>query len=71
MNGQMLFHSAVPESNQNDVIMIINANGQEELVDIHTPLTTFTLPEENQQYFYVFYENNKNRIASGKIFFVK
>jgi hypothetical protein len=71
MNGQMLFHSDVPESNQNDVIMIINANGQEELVDIHTPLTTFTLPEENQQYFYVFYENNKNRIASGKIFFVK
>jgi hypothetical protein len=71
MNGQMLFHSAIPESNQNDVIMIINANGQEELVDIHTPLTTFTLPEENQQYFYVFFENNNKRIASGKFFFVK
>ena len=71
MNGQMLFHSSIPESNQNDVIMIINANGQEELIDIHTPFTTFTLPEENQQYFYVFFENNKNRIASGKFFFVK
>lgn len=71
MNGQMLFHAAIPESNQNDVIMITNANGQEELVDVYTPLTTFTLPEENQHYFYVFYENNKRKIASGKIFFAK
>ena len=71
MNGQMLFHAAIPESNQNDVIIITNANGQEELVDVYTPLTTFTLPEENQHYFYVFYENNKRKIASGKIFFAK
>lgn len=71
MNGQMLFHAAIPESNQNDVIMITNANGQEELVDVYTPLTTFTLPEENQHYFYVFYENNKRKIASGKFFFAK
>ena len=71
MNGQVLFHAAIPESNQNDVIMITNANGQEELVDVYTPLTTFTLPEENQHYFYVFYENNKRKIASGKIFFAK
>ena len=71
MNGQMLFHAAIPESNQNDVIMITNANGQEELVDVYTPLTIFTLPEENQHYFYVFYENNKRKIASGKIFFAK
>ena len=71
MNGQVLFHAAIPESNQNDVIIITNANGQEELVDVYTPLTTFTLPEENQHYFYVFYENNKRKIASGKIFFAK
>ena len=71
MNGQMLFHAAIPESNQNDVIIITNANGQEELVDVYTPLTTFTLPEENQHYFYVFYENNKRKIASGKFFFAK
>ena len=71
LNGQMLFHSRIPDSNQNDVIMIINANGQEELVDVHTPLCTFTLPEENQHYFYVFYENNKRKIASGKFFFAK
>jgi hypothetical protein len=51
--------------------MITNANGQEELVDVYTPLKTFTLPEENQQYFYVFFENNNKRIASGKFFFVK
>ena len=71
MNGQVLFHAAIPESNQNDVIIITNANGQEELVDVYTPLTTFTLPEENQHYFYVFYENNKRKIASGKFFFAK
>ena len=71
MNGQVLFHAAIPESSQNDVIIITNANGQEELVDVYTPLTTFTLPEENQHYFYVFYENNKRKIASGKIFFAK
>lgn len=71
MNGQVLFHAAIPESNQNDVIIITNANGQEELVDVYIPLTTFTLPEENQHYFYVFYENNKRKIASGKIFFAK
>ncbi len=71
MNGQVLFHAAIPESNQNDVIIITNANGQEELVDVYTPITTFTLPKENQHYFYVFYENNKRKIASGKIFFAK
>ena len=71
MNGQTLFHAAIPESNQNDVIIITNANGQDELVDVYTPLTTFTLPEENQHYFYVFYENNKRKIASGKFFFAK
>jgi hypothetical protein len=71
MNGQMLFHAAIPESSQNDVVMIINANGQEELIDVHTPLTTFTIPEENQHYFYVFFENNKRKIASGKFFFAK
>ena len=71
MNGQVLFHAPVDNSNQNDVIIITNANGQEELVDVYTPLTTFTLPEENQHYFYVFYENNKRKIASGKIFFAK
>jgi hypothetical protein len=70
-NGQILFHATVPESSQNDVIIITNAEGQEELIDVHTPLTTFTMPEANQTYFYVFFENEKNRIASGKIFFAK
>ena len=52
-------------------IKVLNIEGQEELVDVYTPLTTFTLPEENQHYFYVFYENNKRKIASGKFFFAK
>ena len=68
-DGQTLFYAPVPESNQNDVIMITNAEAQEELIDVYTPLLTFSLPKENQCYFYIFFENGKRKIASGKLFF--
>ena len=38
----------------------------EELMDVRTPLVTYTLPATNQCYFYVFFENETRKIASGK-----
>jgi hypothetical protein len=70
-DGQRLFYAAVPESSQNDVYIITNAYGQEELVDAYTTNVTYTLPEDNTLYFYVFYENDKYKIASGKFFFTR
>ena len=69
IDGQMLFYEDVPASSQNDIIMINNADGHEELVDVYTPKRTFTLPEENKIYFYVFFENGVRKIDSGKFFF--
>lgn len=69
IDGQMLFYEDVPASSQNDIIMINNADGHEELVDVYTPKRTFTLPEENKIYFYVFFENGVRKIDSGKVFF--
>ena len=71
INGLLLFQAAVPESNQNDAIIIQNAHGYEELVDVYTPKTIYTIPEDNKAYFYVFFENNTRRIASGKIVFAQ
>ena len=65
--GSLLYMTKIPESSQNDIVMITNADGVDELVDVYTPLATFTLPQSNQFYFYVFFENDKRKIASGKI----
>jgi hypothetical protein len=69
--GQMLFHSDVPASSQNDVVIITNAYGKEELIDVLSPLASFTLPTVNKCYFYVFFENGKRKVASGKLFFAR
>jgi hypothetical protein len=70
-HGCLLFLKKVEASNQNDIVLITNADGKEELVDVYNPLVTFSLPQTNQFYFYVFYENEKRKIASGKLLFVK
>ena len=69
--GSLLYMTKLPESSQNDIVMITNADGVDELVDVYTPLATFTLPQSNQFYFYVFFENDKRKIASGKILLTK
>ena len=69
MAGQILFYSTVPTSNPNDIVIISNADGHEELIDVYTPLKTYTLPEENSIYFYVFFENGVHKITSGKFFY--
>jgi hypothetical protein len=70
-DGQRIFHSVVPASSQNDIVTICNAEGHTELVDVLTPLTTYALPTINKCYFYVFFENEKRKIASGKLFFAR
>ena len=65
--GALVFMADVPESNQNDAIVIINAEGTETLVDVRTNMVQCTLPDANLRYFYVFFENKHRRIASGKI----
>lgn len=64
--GHRLFYQSVPESNQNDATIFVNSEGIEELMDVRTPLVTYTLPATNQCYFYVFFENETRKIASGK-----
>ncbi|MBQ8385918.1 MAG: hypothetical protein IJX48_00510 [Paludibacteraceae bacterium] len=64
--GHRLFYAPVPESDQNDATIFVNPEGIESLIDVRTPLVTYTLPAANQCYFYVFFENEKRKIASGK-----
>ena len=64
--GHRLFYQSVPESDQNDATIFVNSEGIEELMDVRTPLVTYTLPATNQCYFYVFFENETRKIASGK-----
>ena len=64
--GHRLFYQSVPESNQNDATIYVNSEGIEELMDVRTPLVTYTLPATNQCYFYVFFENETRKIASSK-----
>lgn len=65
--GALLFYADVPETNQNDAVIATNAEGTETLIDVQGDAVTYTLPDVNLKYIYVFFENNKRRIASGKI----
>ena len=65
--GHMLFHQKLTETSQNDAVLGTNSYGQDCLLDAYTTTTQFTLPETNQVFFYVFFENDENRIASGKL----
>lgn len=65
--GNMLFFSKVKESSQNDAVIGTNADGTDQLLDIYNYTTQFTLPEKDQIFFYVFFENDEHRIKSGKL----
>ena len=65
--GLLIFRSDVPESDQNDATVIINTEGSETLIDVRSTYVQCTLPDANLRYVYVFYENGKRRIASGKL----
>jgi heat shock protein HspQ len=66
-HGNMIFLSKIAETSQNDAIIGTNADGTDQLLDVHTTTTQFTLPEKDQIFFYVFFENDKQRIKSGKL----
>ena len=67
LEGHLVFYSKVAESSQNDVVLGTNAYGEDCLINVHSTTTQFDLPGVNQTFFYVFFENDKNRIASGKL----
>ena len=66
-DGHMLYYSKLTETNQNDAIVVTNADGSDRLLDVLTTTDVYTLPEANRTYIYCFYENEKRRIASGKL----
>ena len=66
-NGHLIFHSKLTESNPNTAIIGTNADGSDRLLDVTEAETYFTLPAVNRTFIYVFFENEKNRITSGKI----
>lgn len=66
-HGNMIFLSKVTETSQNDAIIGTNADGTDQLLDVTTHTTQFTLPEKDQIFFYIFFENDKHRIKSGKL----
>jgi hypothetical protein len=65
--GQLLFYSKLTETTQNDANIDSNADGSDRLLDIYNSGLQFSLPEANRPYLYVFFENEKKRISSGKI----
>ncbi len=67
LEGHLIFHSKIGETNQNDAVIGTNADGTDRLLDVYNHTTQFTLPEKDQIFFYVFFENDKRRIASGKL----
>lgn len=66
-HGNMIFLNKVTETSQNDAIIGTNADGTDQLLDVTTHTTQFTLPEKDQIFFYIFFENDKHRIKSGKL----
>ena len=67
LDGHIIYYGKVNESTQNEAIIGTNAQGEDCLLDVSYTKTQFTLPGTNQIYFYVFFENDQNRIASGKL----
>ena len=65
--GHLLFYSPITETTQNNANIGTNADGSDRLLDIYGEGLQFSLPEVNRTFFYVFFENEKNRIASGKL----
>lgn len=65
--SNLLFYAKVPECSQNDATIIIDEKGQEKLVDIYRYNVTYTLPQPDIPYIYVFFENDKRKIKSGII----
>ena len=71
-NGRMVeLVEMIPVCDQNDAIIKVDANGREVLNDVvnESAGVRITL-NPNTLYFYTFFEDNKRRIASGKLVIV-
>lgn len=66
--GHLIYYNKVTEISQNNAIMGTNADGSEILLDTYDTSHQFSVPQAGKVFFYVFYENDKRRIASGKLF---
>ena len=69
--GNLVYYAPVPESDQNDATIVTNVEGSETIIDVHTPKAQCTLPNCDQRYLYIFFENDKRRITSGKIALIR
>jgi hypothetical protein len=67
LEGQLLFESALQETTQNEAVIGINADGSERLLDVHVHKNVYTVPGSTGIYLYIFWENGKQRITSGKM----
>ena len=65
--GHLIYYNKVTEISQNNAIMGTNADGSEILLDTFDNSHQFSVPQAGKVFFYVFYENDKRRIASGKL----
>ena len=65
--GQLIYYNKLTETTQNDATIGTNADGSDRLMDVYESTLYFSLPETNRTFFYVFFENEKRKIASGKI----
>lgn len=65
--GQLIYYKKLTETTQNDATIGTNADGSDRLMDVYESTLYFSLPETNRTFFYVFFENEKRKIASGKI----
>jgi len=69
--GNLVYYAPVPESDQNDATIVTNVEGSETIIDVYTPQAQCTLPNYDQRYLYIFFENDKRRITSGKIALIR
>ena len=67
LEGHLIFYSKVAESSQNDAVLGTNSFGEDCLINVHSTTTQFDLPGVNKTFFYVFFESDKTRVASGKL----
>ena len=69
--GNLVYYAPVPESDQNDATIVTNVEGSVTIIDVNTPKAQCTLPNYDQRYLYIFFENDKRRITSGKIALIR
>ena len=63
--GRQMLNVMLPTCNPNDVEVILDHNGREQLVDAHGDGMIFNIPARGQTFFYYFYSSDR-RIISGK-----